>query len=68
MSKIQTTDWLKIEDFFPLIKETMSLSTLKKFLYERETNGADYFAKKIGKRVLLSPTRFYEWIEKEGKV
>lgn len=61
------TDWCMIEIFQNLIKDSMCLRTLRVILARRDTNGAHHFCRKVGKRLLLSPTRFFEWIEKEGK-
>lgn len=61
-------DWLKMENFHEIVKETMTVGMIRNAILNRGKNGAAHFYRKIGKRIYLSPSRFYEWIDKEGKM
>jgi hypothetical protein len=42
---------------------------LRNLIFNRHTNGFDHFGvvKKIGKRVLIDETAFFEWVSNQGK-
>lgn len=58
-------DWVPIRSFETKV---MTAAALKKTIFDREKNNAGYFLRRITKKWLISPSRFYEWIEKEGKI
>lgn len=57
-------DWVRIEEFHALTKKIMHLGTLRTILADRKNNEANFFCRKIGKRLILSPSRFYVWMDK----
>lgn len=56
-------DWTTFKCFCTEVKGVMGERLLRKLLVDRETNGVNGFAKKIGGKLYLSPIRFYQWIE-----
>jgi hypothetical protein len=46
------------------------LGGLRNLIFNRHKNGFDQFGviKKIGKRVLIDETAFFEWIANQGKI
>lgn len=65
---MEVNEWLKFSEFAKKVSMTSSPPSLRTIISKRETNGANYFLRKMGRKWLLSPQKFYEWIEKEGKV
>ncbi len=59
-------EWLKFEEFTKRVNGTISGSGLRHIIFNREENGADYFLRKLGSKWLLSPKKFYEWIDQKG--
>lgn len=68
MTKELDTDWVNFKSFHDVVSNAMTYGTLRNVVRAREKNGAKHFCRKMGRRLLLSPSRFYEWVEKEGKV
>ena len=68
MSEVLENDWIRFDVFSKNIAHLMGERMLRDVISERETNGATHFCKKPRGFLYLSPSRFYEWIEKEGKV
>lgn len=62
--EIVDNDWIPLAIF-----ETrgLSKSALKGIINRREKNGSGHFVRKFSKKWWISPSRFYQWIEKEGK-
>ncbi|MDR3477641.1 MAG: hypothetical protein P4M14_06390 [Gammaproteobacteria bacterium] len=46
------------------------LGGLRNLIFNRHTNGFDLFGvvKKIGKRVLIDETAFFNWVANQGKI
>lgn len=57
-------DWIPLSIF-----ETKGLTmpAMRAIIFNREKNGAGHFLRKFSKKWWISPSRFYEWIDKEGK-
>lgn len=68
MSQVKENDWVKFDEFAEKIAHIMSKRHIRTLVNKRETNGAAYFCKKPAGNLYLSPSRFYYWLEKEGKV
>lgn len=59
--------WVSFKDFGKHVSEMgfcFSARVLRAIIKERETNGAEYFCKKIGGRYYFCPSRFKQWVEK----
>lgn len=61
-------DWMSLKDMAERVKPTATWASLRAFIYEKEKNGSAHWVRKIGGKIFTSPSRFYEWIDKEGKV
>ena len=61
-------DWLRATDFCKNHSSIITLGSLRWILFNSSENGADYFVRRLGKkRLLISPSRFFEWLEKRDR-
>lgn len=67
MAQVAQNDWVKFAEFAPKIAHIMTERSLRDTVNKRKTNGASHFCKSPSGFLYLSLSRFYEWIEKEGK-
>lgn len=58
-------DWIPLKDFETKV---MTKAAMRKTIFDRESNNAGYFLRRITKKWLISPAKFYEWIDKDGKI
>ena len=61
-------DWVSVIEMSKKVRKTSSYGSIRKFIFLREFNGASHWIRKIHGKLFTSPSRFYEWIEKEGKL
>lgn len=54
------TDWISLNDFSKLITQ-FTLPQLKWWTFNKEANQFTHCTKKIGRRVYISPSLFWEW-------
>lgn len=57
---ITVTDWNKHHDWPPI-------GGLRNLIFFKETNGFAKCVKKIGRRVLIDESAFFEWVHNNGK-
>jgi hypothetical protein len=59
-------DFIKLKIFCQKYPEAVTEGQIRWLIF---TGRADYFMRKLGaRRWLISPRRFFEWIEKNGEV
>lgn len=57
-------DWISVKEFIEKHLKAMSETMFRYIIAHRDENGATEFVRKIGSRsIVISPTRFNEWIE-----
>lgn len=44
-----------------------SIAALRNLIHHKETNGFNKVIKKVGKRVLIDETAFFEWVEERNR-
>lgn len=62
-------DQIKTDRIIPLSQwndyhKWPTVNALRNMYFTCETNGADYFVKKVGRRVLIDEKLFFEWVRK----
>jgi hypothetical protein len=59
-------DFVKLKIFCQRHQDVVSEAQIRWLIF---TGRADYFIRRLGaRRLLVSPKRFFEWIEKNGEV
>jgi hypothetical protein len=61
-------DYMTFKEFCREYAHVVSAGGLRWILFKSKENGADRFVRKIGpKKLLISPTLFFKWIEDNNK-
>lgn len=63
MSKIMI-EWVGFEEFAKVNKNALTPGSVRILALKRHKNGATYFIRKVGKRLLFSQKKFEEWVDK----
>lgn len=56
---VPVTEWAKNYSYPPL-------GTLRYLIFHAKTNGFDKCIRRIGRRVLISPEAYFQWVEEQN--
>jgi len=60
-------DYLTFKEFVKKYPALITAGKLRHILMQKKKNGSTYFYRRLGKNLLISPTLFFEWLDKQGK-
>ena len=63
MAQQELDEYLTVQDFCARHSSIITMGSLRWILFNSETNGSNYFVRKLGRKLLISPKLFFEWVD-----
>jgi len=63
VDKEPLNDFMSLKEFCKKYSTLASMGRIRWLLFKSSETGADFFVRRIGRKILVSPTLFFQWIE-----